>query len=588
MDRLSKSDFKVGCQCPFKLKYSKSRYPSTKNDNAMLKFFAEGGYMVEAIAHAVMQSNPDVVFEKDLVFERYYARADAFETTGDRITLTEIKAKSTDSGDPEQFFTKAKEIRSEWRDYLVDITFQVMVAEYQYPNKEVIPQLCLVNKNKTVGIDAIYSKIDLSLHQSGQGFAEPHAVYTGDVHSLRANHFLEFINVRKCVDKLMDEVKLKSTELLQFLTGKLPNVRPQLGVSNCKSCEYRGSSLVPNGFNECWGAEIEEAHVIDLYFAGNGSPELKEEMTRRIENRDLHLADFPEELMGTSASHLPARRNQLRAARSGNEVIDSNLITELEKLQFPLHFIDFEASQIPVPYVAGMKPYERIAFQLSCHSLSTPASNDLVHREWLNLNDVYPNQEFLRELRLSIGDTGTVLVWSHYEKSTIKGIRGQLEVRGLLTEDTKTWIDEFEKRIVDLLVLSQRNYCHPKMNGSHSIKKVLDAVWASAPHLWSDPWFAKYYQLTDDGQPLDPYQTLLIPDLDLAKQLDETDDSDDRGVTDGVGAMRAYQDILYGLNRDNLKLRDSMKDALLRYCELDTAAMVMIWKHWHHQLQGSQ
>jgi hypothetical protein len=60
------------------------------------------------------------------------------------------------------------------------------------------------------------------------------------------------------------------------------------------------------------------------------------------------------------------------------------------------------------------------------------------------------------------------------------------------------------------------------------------------------------------------------------------------GVTDGVGAMRAYQDMLYGLNRDNLELRNSMKDALLRYCELDTAAMVMIWKHWHHQLQGSQ
>ena len=32
----------------------------------MLKFFAEGGYMVEAIAHAVMQSNPDVVFERAL------------------------------------------------------------------------------------------------------------------------------------------------------------------------------------------------------------------------------------------------------------------------------------------------------------------------------------------------------------------------------------------------------------------------------------------------------------------------------------------------------------------------------------------
>jgi hypothetical protein len=54
-------------------------------------------------------------------------------------------------------------------------------------------------------------------------------------------------------------------------------------------------------------------------------------------------------------------------------------------------------------------------------------------------------------------------------------------------------------------------------------------------------------------------------------------------VTDGVGAMRAYQDMLFGLNRDNPEIRDSMRDSLLRYCELDTAAMVMIWKYWKHR-----
>jgi hypothetical protein len=70
---------------------------------------------------------------------------------------------------------------------------------------------------------------------------------------------------------------------------------------------------------------------------------------------------------------------------------------------------------------------------------------------------------------------------------------------------------------------------------------------------------------------------------DSLYDLGETDDSDDSeeiGVTDGVGAMRAYQDMLFGLNKDNLALRDSMRDALLAYCKLDTAAMVMIWEYW--------
>ena len=554
----------------------------------MLKFFAEGGYMIEALAHAVMRSNPDVEFEKDLVFERYNARVDAFEMIGDRIVLTEIKAKGVDSGDLGQFFKSNGEVRSDWLDYLLDITFQVMVAESQYPDKEIIPQLCLVNKNKTVSIDAIYSKINVSVDQEDQGFATPHAVYTGDVTALRANHFLEFINVRECVDKLMEEVRIKASELVQFLDGQLPSLRPQLGVSLCKNCEYRGKSLAPNGFNECWGEEITGAHIIDLYAAGSGAKELKEEMTRRIENQQLRLVDFPEEFLGNSASHSPARRNQMRAAQSGDEFMDADLNSKLENLKFPLHFIDFEASRIPVPYVAGMKPYEIVAFQFSCHSLLTPDSSELLHNEWLNLNDIYPNEEFLRELQRIVGNTGSILVWSHYENSTVKSIRDQLEIRDLLTEDVASWIAEFENRIVDLLKLSMANYCHPKMNGSHSIKKVLDAVWATAPHLWSDPWFAKYYQLAEDGRAVDPYRTLLIPDLESAKNLVDTGDSVEDGVTDGVGAMRAYQDMLYGLNRDNLELRQTMKAALLRYCELDTAAMVIIWKHWHHLLRGSQ
>ena len=51
-------------------------------------------------------------------------------------------------------------------------------------------------------------------------------------------------------------------------------------------------------------------------------------------------------------------------------------------------------------------------------------------------------------------------------------------------------------------------------------------------------------------------------------------------VTDGVGAMRAYQDMLYGEHKNDLSMRDKMRDSLLRYCGLDTAAMVIIWKHW--------
>jgi len=47
-----------------------------------------------------------------------------------------------------------------------------------------------------------------------------------------------------------------------------------------------------------------------------------------------------------------------------------------------------------------------------------------------------------------------------------------------------------------------------------------------------------------------------------------------------VGAMRAYQDMLFGMHKNDPVIRDRMRDSLLRYCGLDTTAMVIIWKHW--------
>jgi hypothetical protein len=51
-------------------------------------------------------------------------------------------------------------------------------------------------------------------------------------------------------------------------------------------------------------------------------------------------------------------------------------------------------------------------------------------------------------------------------------------------------------------------------------------------------------------------------------------------VQDGSGAMRTYQDMVYGLNRDNAEIKEKYKKVLLAYCKLDTLAMIIIFKHW--------
>jgi hypothetical protein len=241
-----------------------------------------------------------------------------------------------------------------------------------------------------------------------------------------------------------------------------------------------------------------------------------------------------------------------------------------------------------------MKPYEQVAFQFSCHTLHSADSSDLVHSQWLNLRDVYPNDEFVRELRNVVGEAGTVVVWSHYEKSTLKGVRRQLRERGVLDTSLAHWFESIVgresvegedsppaegPRLLDMLQLSKRYYCHPAMNGSHSIKRVLDSIWATGDFLWTHPWFAQYYTQDAEGRPMDPYKTL---DSTAGAQLDDTLDADNGGdaVTDGVGAMRAYQELIYGRRRGDDAYRMQLSEALYRYCGLDTAAMVMIWRYW--------
>jgi hypothetical protein len=576
------------------LKYHKQRYPSTKQDNEMLKFFAEGGFLVEAIAHAVMTQNPGVEFEKTLDVGRFSARIDAFEQFADRIVLTEIKAKGVKSAGLDQFFAKrSRTIDGEWRKYMLDITFQVMVAEMLYPGVMIVPQLCLVNSNTPCGVDAIYANVDLIPDDGTRDFSLPRAVYTGDVIALRSDHFLEFINVRECVDLLMDEVKRESQRMIRFLDGNAPEEKPEFKIGKCKKCEFRNADNIRDGFTECWGISPPRgSHIVDLFRAGNGKGELKSEIAHRMSIKEFKLTDLPNYLLDDGKAYEAPRRHQLEAARTSKEVFSSQLGSVLNNVTYPLYFMDFEASRIPVPYHAGMKPYEIVAFQFSVHSMESPDSTELVHHEWLNLHDVYPNEEFIVQLRQAIGDVGTVFVWSHYEASLLKEVRRQLRERGVWTADTDNWLaqvlgssdDEVKPsnpRIVDLLKVSEAHYCHPLMNGSHSIKKVLDAVWSEAENLWVHPWFAHYFTPDNDGKAIDPYKTLITPNAiyDLG-ETEDPEDFEELGVTDGVGAMRAYQDMLFGLNKDNLGLRDSMRDALLAYCKLDTAAMVMIYEYW--------
>ncbi|NLY72125.1 MAG: DUF2779 domain-containing protein, partial [Tissierellia bacterium] len=157
---------------------------------------------------------------------------------------------------------------------------------------------------------------------------------------------------------------------------------------------------------------------------------------------------------------------------------------------------------------------------------------------------------------------------------------------------------EGPRNMVDMLELVKSYYYDPYMKGSNSIKVVLPAVLNSSSYLrekYSKPIYGSFEGIKslnfqdwiwikedDQGKVEDPYKLLpkLFSDLSdedyLMAGLDEE-------LRDGGAAMMAYYKLQFEDISDETKT--SIIEGLLRYCELDTLAMVMIYEAWREMVK---
>jgi hypothetical protein len=599
---LTKSDFKVARECPTKLYYKKLKYPSLLDEDPFLEFLADGGYMVEKMAKLLFPEGvempvgaegPEAAFaaarrgleahENSIQFEptmlagKLLARVDILEKNGNALRLIEVKSTSVDmaSDGPMPFRGKKGSILSEKKHYLEDVTFQTLVLRRAFPNWAIKPMLCVVDKSKLATANGTCDKFRL-LKDGGRRMASD-VEYCGNLIDLPVEHLLAFVDVTNEVNELMPEVEKYADFLAtSLLEGEPTKIAPALGLI-CKKCEYRVTSNEGlGGFSECWGdlASV-RPHVLDFYRPdGLRAPGKQDPISLLTKEGKAGLVDIPEEWL--SGAYADRQRIQLQHTSPDREYLATDLRTELSTHVYPLHFIDFEASRPALPYHAGMHPYQLAAFQWSCHTIVAPGA-EIVHREWINIEPVFPNFEFARSLKETIGDEGTVYVWSHFEQTTLRDIRQHMDALGEDDAKLAAWLEELGNsncsRIVDMEKLAKSYHFHPRMGGRTSIKVVLPAVWENNSTLWQYPYFSKYHCVGSDGHVQDPYKTL------VALPLGGHDD-DLEMVQEGTAAIRAYQDLVFGRGAENSEAKEALRRLLLQYCELDTAAMVMIWMHW--------
>lgn len=599
---LSKSDFKTARSCATKLYYRELRYPDNKQENEYLQLLAEGGYMVELLAkqmfpggitleygrkpleeaaretaaHLARGEREEVVlFEATLFDGVRQARVDVLRRRPDGFDLYEVKSSSLDTedaakrqektGSPFRSMRSPYDISSDWREYLEDVTFQVALLRDLYPGVPIRAHLMLMDKRQPVPHDGMPQWFRIVRADDGRLAT---AEFTGDPELARHSRLTIAVDCTTEVEELEPQVREAAQEFAASIVPELTRIPPVL-TRECRNCEFRVDPADgPSGFLQCWGERgTAQPHVLQLFRGGA----LIDEMIERGIDR---VTDIPDTHVASLKGVYGARqRVQIEQSRANAEWFDSALGHELSAARYPLHFIDFEAARIAIPHHKGMTPYGLLAFQWSCHTQREPGA-PLEHRAFLNTDPIWPNEIFARELRAAVGDDGTLLVWSAFEKSILSAVAEEMSSLGSGDAELANWLrtaalplGNGAGRQLDLLKVCRSRYYHPGMQGSNSIKWVLDAIWKHSPAVR-----ARFAELDGrEGHPeTGPYAAL--QPLEINGVLQE--------VAEGTGAVRAYFAMAYGLERDDAAARAQWSQLLLEYCKLDTLAMVLIWEHW--------
>lgn len=252
----------------------------------------------------------------------------------------------------------------------------------------------------------------------------------------------------------------------------------------------------------------------------NQLPRATQKLLARLEAAGIEdIRDIPWGFVGLN----PLQQRARDCVVDGRPYLDPAVRGELESLEYPVHFLDFETFNPALPLYVGTRPYQAIPFQWSDHIMGRGGT--LTHREFLHDGAGDPRGPLAMSLLETLGTSGSIVVYSGFEEARIRELAKALP---RLSADLLALLDG---RIVDLLPLVREHCYHPDFHGSFSLKDVLPA---------------------------------LVPALGYC----------DLAITDGQAASLAYAEIIRPETSDDR--RKQLRADLLSYCGRDTEAMVRL------------
>lgn len=622
-----KGKFKIALKCPTELYYHNKTEFVCRELDTFAEALINGGIQVGELAKSYYPSGRDIghlsleenikrtkefiqecngiLFESAIVFNNLITKTDILIVDDNNINIIEVKSKSYDC-DNDSIIGKRGGILSEWRPYIYDVAFQKFVVQKAFPDFKVHTYLMLVDRAAECPSNELSRKFKLCIDENGGK-----VVLSGE---LTEEELKNKILVNVCVDNCCEMVFNERFEIdnnqydfggyieyivERYFEDKKISKKPS---SSCSGCRFRvpDNKIEPgkkNGFKTCWGEyfnlteeDFKDVLVLDLWDFRK-----KDELLDRnlVKIKDLELVDIEPKKSKNGSIATDRRMIQINKVKNNDNthwINKDGLKAEMDNWRFPLHFIDFETSTPAIPLNKGLRPYESIAFQYSHHVVHQ--NGRIEHKgQYLNVEPgVFPNFEFIRELKKELEkDNGHIMIYSTHESTILNSIYWQLmnscevdrrELCEFIEENNRIRGKKENARMVDMLELVKNYYYHPMMGGSNSIKYVLPAI-INSSELLMDKYSKAIYGTKElpsynyenwqwvhieNGKALDPYKLLY------------SDDENVESIVEGGAATAAY----LKMQLSDMNAVEIMRtcEALLRYCELDTMAMVLIYEGW--------
>ena len=606
----------------------------------LAKYYHPNGHHIhtldydEALEQTSMLLEKDdvIIYEAAIKHDNLFIRVDILIKRGSFIKIIEVKAKSIgDESNP--FLSKNEEkLSAAWRPYLFDVAFQRYVTRLSFPDSTVTSCLLLTDKTSIAPTDGINQKFQISIDdKKRKGISVSSSLSEEDL-SVRLMREIP-VDIECdliCNTKAGNDRRSVSfiSQIKEYSESFYSNtkINPIL-KKECRDCEFHASQEdldngFKSGFHECWKEQLnwtdkdfEKPNVLDIWDC--------RKKDKFIQDGKIKFSQFYEEDINPSfevgyGKLCRKERQWLQIEKVNNNdssawIDKKALKVEMDSWTYPLHFIDFETAAAAIPFNKGRHPYEGIAFQFSHHIVYDDGRVE--HKgEYINTErGAFPNYEFVRRLKIELGqDNGTIFKYSPHENTYLNMIYEQLQNDDDIIYDKEQLCDfiqevshskkdsiyswKGERDMVDMLNLVKWYFYDPATNGSNSIKHVLPAILNSSDHLkekYSKPIygtneipsknFNKWTWIkVENGKVVDPYKLLptMFQGSEILEQLISTNDE----IKDGGAAMTAYAKMQF--EEMSSYERGVLSSSLLKYCELDTMAMVMIYESWKSDLSN--